>query len=232
MRTSFSEQDYLTTIYRLQAEAMPVGTGTLAAQLGVAPPSVTEMLGKLHREGLVQYTRHRGVTLREEGTHEALRLLRRHRLWEVFLTELLGLPWDQVHEEAHRLEHATSDLVANRLAEFLREPAADPHGQQIPDRNGALSSRPCLPLAEVEPGRTVQVLEVPDGDPALLRQLGELGFHPGAEVTVETPWQPDGTLAVRIGGTAHRLDAATAGRVYVANTNASGEPQPAPPGDD
>ena len=136
--TSISEQDYLLATVRLQGEQVPVSTGGLSAQLGMAPASVTGMLNKLHRAGLVEHTPYRGVTLTPAGRAEAVRLLRRHRLWEVFLTEYLGLPWDEVHDEAHRLEHATSDRVADRLAQFLREPVADPHGQEIPDRNSVL----------------------------------------------------------------------------------------------
>jgi DtxR family Mn-dependent transcriptional regulator len=222
--TSTSEQDYLLAIYRLQSEKAPVSTGDLAAQLGVAPASVTEMLTKLHRQGFARHTPYRGVTLTELGTQEAVRLLRRHRLWEVFLTELLGLPWDEVHEEAHRLEHATSDRVADRLAEFLKEPAADPHGQRIPDRNGHLPYHPRLPLPAVEPGHTVRILEVPDGDPALLRRLGAMGIQPGAQVTVRVQPVSGGKLAVEIDGAEHQLEGAAAGRIYASDPTAPSQP--------
>jgi len=225
--TSHSEQDYLLTIYRLGGAEAPVNTGTLAAHLSVAPASVTEMLGKLHREGFVYHVRYQGVTLSPQGTHEALRLPGRHRLWEVFLTKMLDLPWDQVHEEAHRLEHATSDRVADRLAQFLNEPAADPHGQLIPDRDGFFLNRPRVALADVEPGRVVQIVKVPDGDPVLLRRLGNLGLEPGAEVMIVTSRAADGPIAVRVGGSAVDLDTAAAGRIYVADAPRSG---PLPPG--
>jgi DtxR family Mn-dependent transcriptional regulator len=136
--TSVSVEDYLLTIYRLQAERSPVSTTALAGQLGVAPPSVTGMARKLDRDGLVSYEPYRGVVLTAAGEKVALHLLRRHRLWELFLTRVLGLPRDEVHAEAHRLEHATSERVTDRLAAFLGEPEADPHGQPIPTRNGTL----------------------------------------------------------------------------------------------
>ncbi|HSJ59495.1 MAG TPA: metal-dependent transcriptional regulator [Anaerolineae bacterium] len=215
--TSISEQDYLLAIYRLRGAESPVSTGSLSVQLGVAPASVTGMLTKLHRAGLVEHTPYRGVVLTQAGTREAVRLLRRHRLWEVFLTRFLGLPWDQVHEEAHRLEHATSDRVADHLARFLSEPAADPHGQAIPDRNGILPHRPCRSLIDVEPGRTVRIQEVPDADPALLRRLDAIGIYPGTEVTVAAHPLPDGTLPVRVGQDEHHLDGATAGRIYASD---------------
>ena len=110
---------------RRQEEQVRASTSALAVRLSVAPASVTGMIQKLHRDGLVEYAPYRGVVLTAAGQEAALRLLRRHRLWELFLTEVLGLPWDEVHVEAHRLEHATSDRVAERLAAFLRQPAAE-----------------------------------------------------------------------------------------------------------
>jgi DtxR family transcriptional regulator, Mn-dependent transcriptional regulator len=135
---SVSVEDYLLTLCRLQAAESPVSTTSLAAQLGVAPPSVTGMVRKLDRDGLVHHEPYRGAVLTAAGEEAALRLLRRHRLWELFLTRILGLPEDQVHAEAHRLEHATSEQVTERLAAFLGEPESDQHGQPIPSRNGTL----------------------------------------------------------------------------------------------
>jgi DtxR family Mn-dependent transcriptional regulator len=136
--SSISVEDYLLTIYRLQQDESPVSTTALAEYLEVAPPSVSGMLHKLDRAGLVSHERYRGAVLTPIGQEEALRLLRRHRLWELFLTRVLGFPQDEVHAEAHRLEHATSDVVTERLAAFLGHPDADPHGQPIPARQGTL----------------------------------------------------------------------------------------------
>jgi DtxR family Mn-dependent transcriptional regulator len=198
--SSISIQDYLQTIDRLQAYRSPVSTTALASQLGVAPPSVTDMVRKLHRQGLVKHALYQGVVLTEAGEREALRLLRRHRLWELFLTEVLGLSWDEVHEEAHRLEHATSGRVADRMAVLLDEPTADPHGQQIPARNGSLPQRPSLSLAEVETGQWAKVLEVPDGDPALLVQWAEWGLAPGTSALVLGRDDYSEGLRIQLGG--------------------------------
>jgi DtxR family Mn-dependent transcriptional regulator len=158
------------------------------------------MVRKLHRQGLVNHELYQGVVLTEAGEREAPRLLRRHRLWELFLTEVLGLSWDEVHKEAHRLEHATSGRVADRMAALLDEPTADPHGQQIPARNGSLPQRPSLTLAEVETGQWVRVLEVPDGDPALLRQWADWGLAPGTSARVlGRDDYPEG-LRIQLGG--------------------------------
>jgi len=138
---SISVEDYLLTIYRLQADEAPVKTMALAEHLGVTAPSISGMLRKLQRSGLVSHERYYGVVLTPHGQEEALRLLRRHRLWEVFLSEVLDLPHDQSHVEAHRLEHATSDEVAERLAAFLGHPDTDPQGQPIPTPHGALPDK-------------------------------------------------------------------------------------------
>lgn len=212
---SVSVQDYLQTIYRLQQAESPVATMALAGQLGVAPASVTGMVQKLHRVGLVEHVPYRGVVLTEDGRQEAVRLLRRHRLWELFLTDVLGLSWDEVHEEAHRLEHATSDRVADRLAAFLREPEADPHGQPIPGRSGSFPVRRSVTLLELQSGRAARVVEVPDGDAALLRRLARWGMVPGATVTVLDQPGPAGTIWVESGGESQILERKIAAAVRV-----------------
>jgi DtxR family transcriptional regulator, Mn-dependent transcriptional regulator len=197
--TSFSVQEYLQAVYRLQVKHAPVSTTELAAHLAVAPASVTGMVRKLHRQGLVEHVPYQGVSLTPAGQQEALRLLRIHRLWELFLVEVLGVPWDEVHAEAHRLEHATSERLADRLAEFLEQPHTDPHGQRIPSRDGALPSRDTLPLSRVGIGQVVTLAEVPDGDPDLLRYLGDLALYPGAEIQVVAVAPFDGPLTIRLG---------------------------------
>lgn len=210
---SASVQDYLQMIYRLQRLESPVSTTALAARLHVSPASVTGMLRKLHRQGLAEHVPYQGVLLTERGEAEALRVLRRHRLWELFLTDVLGLSWDEVHAEAHRLEHATSERVADRLAVFLNEPQVDPHGQLIPDRNGEVPPRTAAPLAKVPAGRRVLVVEVPDGDPQRLRRLGDLGIFPGRILcTVESAGD---LFSFDLDGQVHRLERTLADHILV-----------------
>jgi DtxR family Mn-dependent transcriptional regulator len=135
---SIAVEDYLLTIYRLEANEAPVKTMVLAEHLGVTAASISGMLRKLQRIGLVNHEPYYGVVLTLSGRAEALRLLRYHRLWEVFLSEVLELPDDQIHAEAHRLEHATSDDVAERLAGFLGQPETSPEGRPIPAPQGTL----------------------------------------------------------------------------------------------
>ncbi len=213
--SSVSVQDYLLTIYRLQGSDSPVSTTALAAQLGVAPPSVTGMMRKLHRDGLVAYRPYHGVVLTGAGEQEALRLLRRHRLWELFLTDVLGLSWDKVHAEAHRLEHATSQRVADRLAAFLGEPQADPHGQPIPARDGTLPRRAVRPLIEVAVGQRAHVAEVPDDDADLLRHLADLGLRPQVGVRVVASDLPDGPLTIEVDGNEWTLTRPVAAQILV-----------------
>jgi DtxR family Mn-dependent transcriptional regulator len=195
---STSVQDYLQAIYRLQSGESPASTTELAAHLGVTPASVTGMMRKLDGLGLVNHIPYQGVTLTSNGQKEALRLMRIHRLWELFLTQVLGVSWAEVHQEAHRLEHSTSERLADRLAEFLNQPEADPHGQPIPTREGTLPTRDSQPLSEVTVGQVVTLLEVPDGDPDLLRYLGELGLYPGAVIRLVATAPFDGPLTITL----------------------------------
>jgi DtxR family Mn-dependent transcriptional regulator len=129
------------------------------------------------------------------------------------------MPWDEVHEEAHRLEHATSDRLADRLAEFLEQPQVDPHGQRIPSSDGTLPHKAGRPLTDIVAGQWVQVLEVPDGDPALLRFLAACGLQPGAEVRVENPPQTDAPLVVQVGGASCAVERQAARRILVAEVD-------------
>jgi DtxR family Mn-dependent transcriptional regulator len=223
--TSISVQEYLQAIYRLQVEQSPVSTTELASHLNVAPASVTGMVRKLDRQGLVEYVPYQGVTLTPNGRQEALRLLRIHRLWELFLTEALGVPWVEVHAEAHRLEHATSDRLADRLAEFLDEPRIDPHGQRIPSREGILPPRDSLPLSRVDVGQVVTLAEVPDGDPELLRYLGELALYPGTEIEVVAVAPFNGPLTIRQAGGEQALGRELAAQLLVTYTTDNQEEQ-------
>jgi DtxR family Mn-dependent transcriptional regulator len=216
--SSVSREDYLLAVYRLQKDASPVSTTAIADLLGVTPASVTGMIRKLHVQGLLEHEPYRGVVFTPEGERQALHLLRRHRLWELFLTEVLALPWDQVHEEAHRLEHATSDRVTERLASFLGEPESDPHGQQIPACNGALPTRMAAPLSGAQVGQLVTVVEVPDTDQALLRRLGTLGLYPGQSLSVDEVAPVNGSLTVSVGGTQHTLSREVAGKLLVSGS--------------
>jgi DtxR family Mn-dependent transcriptional regulator len=189
----------------LEQEASTLTTTALAERLGISSASVSEMTTKLAEQGLVTREPYRGVVLTAKGESQALTLIRRHRLWERFLTDMLDLPWDQVHEEACRLEHATSPLVEERLAKLLGEPGTCPHGHPMPTAEGEMALEPGRPLAELAAGQRARVLRVPEGDVALLQYLATLGLEPQATVQVEAVAPFHGPLTVQVGAARHVL---------------------------
>jgi len=198
---SESIQDYLKAIYVISPEGGPTSTNQIAEQLGVAPASVTGMLKRLSNMDppLVDYHKHHGVRLTEPGKRISLQILRKHRLLELFLVKVLGYTWDEVHEEAERLEHAISFRFGDRLAHLLGEPDYDPHGDPIPDRELQLPVQKTMPLSDVPPGNRVIVRRVLTSNPALLRYLDELGMLPGAEMNLVQTIPFDRTVHVEVG---------------------------------
>jgi len=193
--THFAEstEEYLEAIYRLEREGPGVTTSGLAADLGVAPASVSGMLKKLAADGYLTYTARSHAALTDDGLEIATRVLRRNRLAEVFLHDVLGMPWDEVHAEACKLEHAISDRVEERLIAVLGDPSVCPHGHPIPSHDRAAPPRCGLRLAEALPGSTVRVVEVVEDEPEMLRLLAAAGLRPGATATVvehPTPGAP------------------------------------------
>jgi len=199
---SESTQDYLKAIYELSQQGEPTSTNQLAERLNVAPASVTGMLKRLAgmQPSLVAYQKHHGVTLTEEGRQISLQIIRKHRLIELFLVKNLGYGWDEVHEEAERLEHAVSFRFCERLARLLDEPDFDPHGDPIPDRDLQLPTMQTIPLSEVSPGKEAVVRRVHTSDPALLRYLADMGIRPGARIWVLSQVPFDRTIHIQVEG--------------------------------
>src|SRR5215218_6596394 len=177
-------EDYLKAVYDLERRGGAAATNDLAARLGVAPASVSGMVRRLAEQGLLVYERYRGVHLTAAGRLAALRTLRRHRIIESHLATVLGYPWDRVHAEAERLEHAASDELIDRMAAALGDPAFDPHGAPIPTRDGTVDETRHATLADLAAGQSARVVRVSDEDAALLRYLAELALLPGAAVTL------------------------------------------------
>jgi DtxR family transcriptional regulator, Mn-dependent transcriptional regulator len=198
--TTPAVEDYLKAIYQLSEEGAPVSTSAIAERLGVAAGSVTGMLKRLAEAGLVEHTRYHGASLTDAGTANAVRTIRRHRIVELFLVDVLGYTWDRVHDEADRLEHVVSDELIDRMATVLGQPDADPHGAPIPAAGGEFRERRYPSLSELEPGACATLRRVPDEDPAALRYLAELDLRPGAELEVLAVDPFNGPLRVRING--------------------------------
>ncbi len=200
---SESMEQYLDVIYHLEDSGSPVTTSALADSLGISRGSVSEMLRKLAERGLIHHEPYGSIYLTDEGRQRAQFLSRRQRLWEVFLFEHLGLGWHQVFTEACRLEHATSELVTEKLAEFLEHPAHCPHGYPIPLTDGEPPVRPALPsLADLKPGQKGQIAYITERRSEVLRYLTDLGLVPGAIVEVEDKAPFGGPLTLRLGETA------------------------------
>jgi len=197
---SEATQDYLKAIYELSPEGGPTSTNQIAERLNVAPASVTGMLKRLAsaEPPLVDYHKHHGVRLTEKGLQVTLQIVRKHRLLELFLVKILGYTWDEIHEEAERLEHVISFRFGERLASLLGEPNFDPHGDPIPDRDLQLPTIETVSLSEVPVGQHVSVRRILTSNPALLRYLGELGVLPGAEVTVLSHITFDRTVHIQV----------------------------------
>ncbi|MFT4234156.1 MAG: metal-dependent transcriptional regulator [Microbacterium sp.] len=175
--------DYLKTVYsHTEWQAEPITPSVLAAQLGVAPSSVTEMVKKLAAVGLVSHAPYGAVRLTDDGEKRALAILRRHRLIETWLVREMGYGWHEVHDEAEILEHAISDRLLDRIDEHLGHPSHDPHGDAIPDAAGRVAREPFVLLADAPDGHSGRVLRVRDRDPELLCALEDDGIVVGAEV--------------------------------------------------
>jgi DtxR family transcriptional regulator, Mn-dependent transcriptional regulator len=183
-RLTENVEDYLKAIYELERSGAAAATTDLATQLGVAPASVTGMVRRLAEQGLLTHERYHGVRLTEQGRRGALRTLRRHRVIESYLVQALGYRWDEVHEEAERLEHAASDDLIDRMARAIGEPTVDPHGAPIPSREGAVEELDYVSLAELPVGARATIMRVEDEDPDLLRHVADLALTPGSNVRV------------------------------------------------
>jgi DtxR family Mn-dependent transcriptional regulator len=179
-----AQEDYLKLIYKLLQRNRKVTLRMVAAELEVSAPAVTKMVRKLQEKGLLKFDRSAGVRLTDTGRQAALRVVRGHRLIEVFLHDFLGYTWDEVHEEAEQLEHVLSDRFKERLFIALGSPTHDPHGDPIPDSDLKFTRRREVPLSKASSGFTGIISRVHDDDPDALKRLAGYGMYPGAKVTL------------------------------------------------
>ena len=216
-RSSFtrSQQDYLKALYQLHGDRRPVPTRELAQRLGISSPSVSEMVTRLSAQGLVEHDRYRGQQLTREGRKVALELVRHHRLLEMFLVQVLGYSWDEVHEEAERLEHVISERMEERIFELLGRPELDPHGHAIPTLAGKVRAASTRSLSEGRVGERLVVEGVSDDDPVKLRELDRRGLRPGTRVDVVAGSEFEGPVGIRVKGRREALPLGLARAVFV-----------------
>lgn len=196
---SFVEENYLKAIYHLSNSGeTEVTTNALAEEMQTTPASVSDMIRKLSRKEVVNYRKYQGVNISETGKLMALQVIRKHRLWEVFLVEKMSFNWDEVHEVAEQLEHIKSPLLIQRLDEFLGFPKYDPHGDPIPDENGQFTESKKQPLCKTEAGDSGVVVAVQDSGTAFLKYLDKVGISIGSRITVDDVVEFDGSMDVTI----------------------------------
>ncbi len=186
MDLSLAEENYLKTIFHLSEHtAEAVSTNAIAEKMRTKPASVSDMIKRLSGKGLLSYEKYMGVNLTDSGKKRALMIIRKHRLWEVFLVDKLKFQWDEVHEVAEQLEHVQSKTLIKRLDEFLGYPKFDPHGDPIPDAEGELKSIPSVSVAEMEEGKSGSLVSLNDTSAPFLQYLDKVGIYIGARIKVK-----------------------------------------------
>jgi DtxR family Mn-dependent transcriptional regulator len=215
MQLSSVMEDYLKAIFNLLREKGKANTNDLARVMKVSPPTVTQMVKRLVELQLVTHEPYKGAALTSAGEKIALELIRHHRLIEQYLHEALGLPWDQVHEEAEKWEHVISEEVEKRMAEFLKHPTRDPHGSPIPTQELELKDEALVLLSEMQEGEQGMVSEVPDEDPKLLQYLDELGLVLDTVFKVQNREPFGGSMVLKVDGKSLRVGSDAASLIKV-----------------
>jgi DtxR family Mn-dependent transcriptional regulator len=197
---SFTEENYLKAIFKLEEKKSypKITTNAIAEMVETAPASVTDMLKKLAEKKLIRYEKYKGVSLTISGKKIAITIIRKHRLWELFLVEKLNFKWDEVHDIAEQLEHIHSEMLIERLDQFLNYPRFDPHGDPIPDGNGNMHSQKSVPLSDLKEKDKVIVTGVIDHSPIFLQHIEKIGLSLGKEIKVQEKFNYDQSFHILI----------------------------------
>ena len=210
-------QDYLKVIFKL-ASSGNVSTNAIAERLQISQASVTGMIKKLSDLRLTTYKPYYGVELTKTGRKIALEIIRHHRLLELYLAEALGYSWDQVHDAAEKLEHVISEELEDKMAKILGNPTADPHGAPIPSKDGIIEERSLECLSVIDAGQKVQVKQVSDKDPEMLRYLGDIGIFPDVMIDVMEKAPFGGPLLIKVAGKKYNLGERLTDNILVSQT--------------
>lgn len=213
--SSTAVEDYIKAIYQLHADGQVVTTTGLADSLQVSPASASNMVKKLAAQKLVRHSPYRGVELTKAGEKLALKIVRHHRLIELFLQETLDLPWDRVHAEAEKIEHVLSEDLEDRIAQKLGNPVADPHGDPIPSKAGIMKQAEMPRLSDLEVGDYATIRRIGPQEPEQLRYLAGLGVKPNARVEILEQVPFGGPMRLRVGSAEHVLDERFTRRIWV-----------------
>ena len=196
---NISKEDYLSTIYKCRGKNGEIKATLIAEKLQVSNAAVSDMLKKLSNDGQIKYQKYKGIKLSEAGEEYAKKMVRRHRIWEVFLHQIVGLKWDEVHDEANKLEHSTSDRLLNKMEEMLNFPEFDPHGDPIPAKDGSLpKQKKTIPLSILKKGQTGKVIRVNDFDNGFLQYISNIGIELDKEIIIKDVLDFDRSMLIKI----------------------------------
>jgi DtxR family Mn-dependent transcriptional regulator len=213
---NISQENYLTAIYRNLDGDGEIKPNLLASKLEISNAAVTDMLRKLARDGFVDYKKYKSIKLTNDGELYAKNMLRRHRLWEVFLHQTLGMSWDKVHDEAEKLEHSSSDELINLLEEFLEYPEVDPHGYPIPDKNGKINKdTTVIPITELKENDSAIVIRVNDDVKNFLSYITKIGIALGKEIFIKDILEYDGSILIKIDNKEINISNKIASNIFV-----------------
>ncbi|WP_224487832.1 metal-dependent transcriptional regulator [Robertkochia flava] len=213
---TLSEEDYLKAIFHLSRDKEEqVATNAIAGRMETKASSVTDMLKKLSEKGLVTYKKYQGAALTAKGRLLAARIVRRHRLWEVFLVEKLQFPWDEVHDIAEELEHIKSEKLIEKLDDYLDHPRFDPHGDPIPDKDGVIKSMEKVPIASAMEGDTGLVVGVKNSSSEFLQYLDKMKIALGQEIRIVRREPFDNSVEIQTQGRKFNISAMTANNIYL-----------------
>src|SRR4030067_1385375 len=217
---NISKEDYLSAIYKHREIDGTIKANQIAEKLSISNAAVTDMLKKLANDGFVDYKRYKGIKLTNNGEEYAKNMVRRHRIWEVFLHQIVGMPWDKVHEEAHNLEHGASNELINRMEEMLDFPAFDPHGDPIPSKEGVVpKQKKSKPLSLLKANEKGKVSRVNDYDNNFLNYISKIGVELGKEIQVKEILEVDHSMLVAINEKEINISNTLAANIFVEGKN-------------
>ncbi len=213
---NISKEDYLSAIYKHKDENGEIKPNVIAEKLQISSPAVTDMLKKLVKDGYIKYKKYKGIRLTESGEDYARNMVRRHRIWEVFLHQIVGLPWDQVHDEAHNLEHSGSDNLINKLEEMLDFPEFDPHGDPIPSKSGVVpKQKNATTLSSLNKNQNGVVVRVNDFDNDFLKYISKIGIKLNKKIAVKDILEFDRSMILVIENKEVNISSTIAANIFV-----------------
>jgi DtxR family transcriptional regulator, Mn-dependent transcriptional regulator len=213
---NISKEDYLSIIYKNKNENGEIKATAIAEKLQISNAAVTDMLKKLAKDGYVDYKRYKGIKLTNDGEEYAKNMVRRHRIWEVFLHQVVGMPWDKVHDEAHNLEHSSSDDLINRMEEMLDFPEFDPHGDPIPSKDGVVpKQRKTIPLSILKKKHIGIVNRVNDFDNDFLKYISKIGIELKKKISVKDVLEFDRSMLIEVNGKEINISSTIAANIFV-----------------